>query len=67
MKHIVKIMADGRSNDVSVEAGTHEQAVEKLYQEFKQKNELGHMMSEKVVIFNEFGVEAHEINNILCE
>jgi hypothetical protein len=66
-KQIVKIMADGISNDITVEADTHEQAVEQLAAGFHIKNEAGQMMSEEVTIFDEFGVEAHKISNILCE
>lgn len=67
MKQVVKIMADGKSNDIIVDADTHDEAVTKLVNDFKAKNDAGQMMSEEVVIFNEFGVESCKIKNILCE
>ena len=65
--HKVKIMADGLASDVNVEGNTYSEAADKVYKMFDEKNAAGRMMSEEVVIFNEFGLESYKIKNILCE
>lgn len=66
MKQKVKIMVDGRSNEVEVEADTHKSAVAKLYKEFEAKNQAGKMMSEQIKIFGEGGFIDEVVNNVLC-
>gem|GEM_PF-4941118 len=63
----VKIMSDGQSSEVSLEAETHEAAVQQVVENFQKKNETGKMMSEKVIIFSKGGSIVREITNILCE
>lgn len=67
MKHLVKIMADGCSNEVPIEANSHEDAVNILYQSFLEKNEAEQMMSEEVKIFSEAGFVVHTVRNKLCD
>lgn len=67
MKQIVKIMSDGISNEVAVEAEDHETAVQLLFEQLRAKNEEGKMLSEQMTIFSKDGIAKHTIMNVLLD